>query len=111
MSFDPNQPSNPYATPSGGSYMAPNPGAGTDVSLILGIIAIVFGIIALPMSCCACFGIFPGGLAVILGVVALFVPSQPGSVGKMLGIGGIVMGLVPFVVTAISLIVAAANPH
>lgn len=110
MSFDPSQPANPYAAPTGG-YMAPMQPPGPDLSLIFGIISLVIGVIAVPMSCCLCFGMIPGGLAVILGIVSLVVPSQEGSVGKMLGVGGIVLGLAPFAWTAISFAIAAANPH
>jgi len=111
MSFDPSQSHNPYAAPQGGSYMQPPPssGPGPDVSLILGIISIAFGVIAVPLSCCVCVGIFPGALAVILGVVAIVMPSQPGSPGKYLGIGGIVLGLVPFIWFVVSLMISAAN--
>jgi len=112
MSFDPSQPQNPYAAPQGGSYMQPPPPTpGPDPPLILGIISIAVGVMAVPLSCCVCVGIFPGALAVILGVVAIIMPSQPGSPGKYLGIGGIVLGLVPFIWFVVSLIISAANQN
>ena len=91
--------------------MAPSPAAGPDISLIIGIISLVMGIVAVPMSCCACIGIFPGGLAIILGIVSLVVPSQEGSVGKMLGIAGAVLDLAPFAWIALSFAIAAVNPN
>lgn len=102
---------NPYQSPSNPGYMAPPPSSGTDVAMVLGIISLVFGFIALPLSCCVCIGIFPGGLAIILGVVALMMPMQPGSPGKPLAIGGIVLGIVPFIWFAISLVLGAMNPN
>lgn len=111
-SSDPfSKPLNPYQSPPTPGYMPPPPGPGADVPMILGIISIVLGIVAVPLSCCACIGIFPGGLAVILGIVALVLPPRPGSPGKMLGIGGIVLGLVPFVWLVIMMIVSAVNPQ
>jgi hypothetical protein len=105
-------PPNPYQTPSSApGYMPPPPTPGADVPMILGIISIILGVVAVPLSCCACFGLPAGALAAILGVVALVMPTQPGSPGKMLGIGGIVLGLVPFVFFVVMLIVSALNPQ
>ena len=109
MSFDPGQSNNPYQAPQGA--MSPPPSSGPDVPMILGIISISFGVVAVPLSCCACIGVFPGGLAVILGIVALVMPARPGSPAKMLGIGGIVLGLVPLLWFIISLGMAAMNPN
>ena len=111
MSFDPGPSHNPYQAPLGGQYIAPPPGPGADVPMILGIISIVVGVVAVPLSCCVCFGIPAGALAVILGIVALVIPAQPGSPGKMLGIGGIVLGLVPFIFFAVMMIISAFNPQ
>ena len=110
MSYDPSQPPNPYATPMGGGY-TPTPAPGPDLSLILGIISLVLGVIAVPMTCCPCIGLIPGGLSITLGIVALVVPSQEGSIGKILGIAGIVLGLAPFAWMAISFAIAIANPN
>lgn len=118
MSFgDPSSAPNPFspnpyqAPPSAPGYMGPPPTPGADVPMILGIISVVLGVISVPLSCCVCIGIWPGALAIILGVVALVVPAQPGSPGKMLGIGGIVLGTIPFLWLVISFIIAAANPR
>lgn len=99
--------SNPYQTPSSSGYMAPPPSPGADVPMILGIISIVFGVIAVPLSCCVCVGVWPGLVAIILGGVALIIPAQPGSPGKMLGIGGIVLGLVPMIFFVAMMIISA----
>ena len=101
--------SDPISTPSPGYVPPPSPGA--DVPMILGIISIVLGVIGAPLSCCVCVGIFPGGLAVILGIVALVMPGPPGSQGKFLGIAGIVLGLIPFAWAALTFILAAINPN
>ena len=102
--------SNPYQTPSSSGYMAPPPSPGADVPMILGIISIVLGVIAVPLSCCCQIGIFPGGLGIILGIVALVMPPRPGSPGKMLGIGGIVLGALPFIWLAITILMIAFSP-
>ena len=101
--------SDPISTPSPGYVPPPSPGA--DVPMILGIISIVLGVIAVPLSCCACVGVFPGGLAVILGIVALVVPGPPGSPGKYLGIGGIALGVIPYAWAALSLILGAVTKN
>jgi hypothetical protein len=79
--------------------------------MILGIISIALGVIAVPLSCCCQIGIFPGGLGIILGIVCLVMPARPGSPGKMLGIGGIVLGVLPFVWLVITLIIIVFNPQ
>ena len=79
--------------------------------MILGIISIVLGVVAIPLSCCCQIGIFPGGLGIILGIVSLVMPARPGSPGKMLGIGGIVLGLLPFIWLVITLIMFALSPR
>ena len=103
-------PPNPYQTPTSTGYMPPPPTPGADVPMILGIISIVMGIVAVPFTCCFCFAIPAGGVAVILGVVALVMPARPGSPGKMLGIGGIVLGLVPSIFFVGAMIWSALNP-
>ena len=111
MSYDPSQPPNPYATPMGGGYVAPMQQQGPDLSLIFGIIATVLGVTAVVMACCPCIGLIPGGLSITVGIIALVVPAHEGSIGKILGIAGIVLGLVPFGWMAISFAMALANPH
>jgi hypothetical protein len=103
--------SNPYQTPSSSGFIAPPPSPGADLPMILGIISIALGVGAIPLTCCCLIGVVPGGLAAILGIVALMMPARPGSPAKMLGIGGIVLGLVSVLWFAFALILAATNPQ
>ena len=103
-------PPNPYQSPPAPGYMPPPPSPPADVPMILGIISIISGIVAFPLYCCFCLGVFPDGLAIILGVLALVMPARPGSPGKMLGIGGIVLAVIPFIFYGILMIVSALNP-
>ncbi len=76
-----------------------NQGGGTDP---LAIASLICGIIALPSSCCCgCLSVPMGLIAIVLGIVAVVRPDSP---QKALAYGGIATGAGALLVTVIAMI-------
>lgn len=75
---------------------APQPGS--DTPKVLGIISLVTGIIAIPLSCCWFLGWIPALAAVITGIIGLVqAKDDPASDAKPFLIIGLVLGALSFV--------------
>jgi hypothetical protein len=86
-------PASPPAYPAypAGGYGAPAP-AGSGQNNVFGILALVLGIVSIPLACCWGIGLLPGGAAAVLGYLGMkkFDQGEGGSRG--LSLAGLICG-------------------
>jgi len=86
-------PTSPPAYPSYpvAGYGAPAP-AGSGQSNVLGILALILGIVSIPMACCFYIGLLPGGAAVVLGFLGMKKVEQGQATNKGMALAGAICG-------------------
>jgi Na+/H+ antiporter NhaD/arsenite permease-like protein len=78
-------------------------------SPVLAIISLVCGIVGIITSCCCGLLGLPIPLAALIcGGIAL---AQPNSQGKGMAIGGVILGVLGFVVAIVMVVIALSNPQ
>jgi hypothetical protein len=85
----------PYAPAPGyppSPYTADYPGPVSTEDKTLGLLALVFGSLALPLACCWPLGLASGGAGVILGILGIRRSAEGQTTNRGLALGGLICG-------------------
>jgi hypothetical protein len=104
----PPYPGQPYP---GGGYSVPvMPGPPTGQNNTLGLLAMIFGIVSIPLGfCCGIFGVAMGGAGIVLGILGLRKANQGQATNRGMALTGIICGAIGVIGWIILIAISAST--
>jgi hypothetical protein len=96
-----------------GGYQVPGYGAPSGQNNALGIVALVLGILSIPLACCGFFGLLLPVGAIVCGILGMKKADQGLATNKGMALAGLICGGVGAIIAVIIIIlslVSAFNP-